>query len=134
MRRLVRAIIPAAGAGTRMGLSYPKALHYVDRFPILGHILNNINGLTDESVVVVSPVSESQFQAFLGSWSGSKGVVSTVVQNRPVGMGEAVQIGLSFFEPTDRCDYLIVWGDQATVRYETLRRVLERHREKGAWL
>jgi bifunctional N-acetylglucosamine-1-phosphate-uridyltransferase/glucosamine-1-phosphate-acetyltransferase GlmU-like protein len=133
MKRLLRTIIPAAGAGARMGLSYPKTLYSVAGAPILGHILSKVADLTDEVVVVVSPSGDAPVQAFLSSWH--KISVSTAVQHTPIGMADAVRKGINAFGPDNKyCDYLIIWGDQVTVHRETLEKVLLRHHATGAWL
>jgi bifunctional UDP-N-acetylglucosamine pyrophosphorylase/glucosamine-1-phosphate N-acetyltransferase len=132
MKRLLRTIIPAAGAGTRMGLAYPKTLYPLAGTTLLGHILNTLANLTDETVVVVSPSGEAAVREFLSSRRERR--VKTAVQRTPVGMADAVRVGLAAFAPDENCDYLIVWGDQATVRRETLEQVLSEHRAAGAWL
>lgn len=132
MKRLLRTIIPAAGVGKRMGVAYPKTLYRVAGVPILEHILNKVMSLTDEVVVVVSQGAEASVRAFLSS--RQEPGVSTTVQPAPIGMADAVRKGLCAFARRDNCDYLIVWGDQATVQRETLEKVLAHHRARGAWL
>lgn len=50
-------------------------------------------------------------------------------------MGDAVEVGLSAFQgDDDGVDYVIVWGDQVTVRASTVAICLEAHRRSGAAL
>jgi len=130
MSRLIRLIIPAAGAGTRMGLTYPKTLFPVAGKPILWHILAATEGLVDASRIVVSPSGIPAIQEFLAAtlWRHAQ----TVVQEKPIGMADAVWVGLNAFDDAASCDYLIIWGDHVTVRRETLAQVIAHHRATGA--
>jgi bifunctional UDP-N-acetylglucosamine pyrophosphorylase/glucosamine-1-phosphate N-acetyltransferase len=130
--RKTKLIIPAAGAGKRMGLSYPKTLYPIRGKPILQHILEAAIPLVHEAVVIVSPQGKPLIEAFLSS--RSLGQITTAIQETPVGMADAVEIGVRALGGTQPCDYLIIWGDQVTVRTETLRELKDQHLRSGAWL
>lgn len=63
--RKTRLIVPAAGAGKRLGVDYPKTLVRVLDRPILDHILTALDALATEAVVVVSPSGEAPVREFL---------------------------------------------------------------------
>jgi len=130
--RKTKLIIPAAGAGKRMGLRYPKTLYPIRGKPILQHILEAAIPLVHEAIVIVSPQGKPLIEAFLSS--RSLGQITTAIQETPVGMADAVEIGVRALGGIQPCDYLIIWGDQVTVRTETLRKTLEHHRRSDAWL
>jgi bifunctional UDP-N-acetylglucosamine pyrophosphorylase/glucosamine-1-phosphate N-acetyltransferase len=130
--RKTKLIIPAAGAGKRMGLSYPKTLYPIRGKPILQHILEAAIPLVHEAIVIVSPQGKPLIEAFLSS--RSLGQITTAIQETPVGMADAVEIGVRALGGTQPCDYLIIWGDQVTVRTETLRELKDQHLRSGAWL
>lgn len=132
MQRDLKLIVPAAGIGSRMGLSYPKALFPVNGQPILWHILQACMGLAVEGVVVTSPSGDAQIAEFLRSWRAYP--THTAIQQKPVGMADAVWTGLNFFPESAECDYLVVWGDQVTVQNKTLQKTLEHHRQRESWL
>lgn len=132
MTRKIKLIIPAAGAGKRMGLSYPKTLYPIAGKPILAHILESAMPLVQECVVVVSPDGKQAIEGFLSD-RGYTGI-STAVQNQPIGMADAVEVGAQALGGSQSCDFLIIWGDQVTVQAETLCKVIENHKASGAWL
>jgi bifunctional N-acetylglucosamine-1-phosphate-uridyltransferase/glucosamine-1-phosphate-acetyltransferase GlmU-like protein len=115
-----------------MGLSYPKTLYPIRGKPILQHILEAAIPLVHEAVVIVSPQGKPLIEAFLSS--RSLGQITTAIQETPVGMADAVEIGVRALGGTQPCDYLIIWGDQVTVRTETLRELKDQHLRSGAWL
>ena len=52
---MIRAIVPAAGKGTRSGLCIPKTLQLIDGKPILVRILHSLRDIDPEPAVIVSP-------------------------------------------------------------------------------
>jgi bifunctional UDP-N-acetylglucosamine pyrophosphorylase/glucosamine-1-phosphate N-acetyltransferase len=115
-----------------MGLAYPKTLFQVADKPILGHILEATRGLVDETVIVVSEAGKESIEQYIRSDGWAR--VCTAIQAVPIGMADAVRVGLTAFGSDNLCDYLIIWGDQVTVRRETLEQVMAHHRAAGAWL
>jgi len=115
-----------------MGLSYPKTLFPIRGKPILGHILRAALPIVDDGVVVVSHAGKASIEAYLAEL-GVKNIV-TVIQEKPIGMADAIQLGVKALGGTIPCDYLIIWGDQVTVRTETLRELKDQHLRSGAWL
>lgn len=67
MENLV-VIIPAAGAGKRMGLGYNKAFAPLRGVPVLARTLSMVaaTGLCAHAIVVVAPGEEAEAQALLG--------------------------------------------------------------------
>ena len=63
MTRLM--IIPAAGAGSRLGAAQPKALVPVAGRPMLHHLLSRFGAVAERFVIVVAPHAESAFRASL---------------------------------------------------------------------
>lgn len=61
-------LLPAAGLGTRLGCTGPKALVPLDGVPLLVRTLRRFAplGLMDDAVVVVTPSDRAAFEAALG--------------------------------------------------------------------
>ena len=116
------AVVLAAGLGTRMRSETPKHLH-----PLLGRrlvdwVIEATRALgPDPLVVVTSPGTEDAFEG-----------VGVAVQEEPRGTGDAAAAARSSLEGFDG-DVLVVSGDAAAIRPESLRNLLETHgREGGA--
>ena len=115
------AVILAAGLGTRMRSETPKHLH-----PLLGRrlvdwVIEAARALgPDPLVVVTSPGTEDMFEG-----------VCVAVQEEPRGTGDAAAAARPALEGFDG-DVLVVSGDAAAIRPESLQALLETHRREGA--
>jgi bifunctional N-acetylglucosamine-1-phosphate-uridyltransferase/glucosamine-1-phosphate-acetyltransferase GlmU-like protein len=115
-----------------MGLAYPKTLFPIAGKPILGHILTASDGVVDTAMVVVSATGKVAVEEYLktAGWNHAR----TAIQEKPIGMADAVSVGVRAYGDDQACDYLVIWGDQVTVRRETLEKVVAHHCSTGAWL
>ena len=87
---IVRAIVLAAGMGTRMKSERPKVLHEICGRPMLWWVLRALqqSGVADV-VVVTNPAVDAAIAALVATFSGR-----TIVQDPQCGTGDAVQTGL----------------------------------------
>ncbi|GGK87210.1 hypothetical protein Ppa06_52570 [Planomonospora parontospora subsp. parontospora] len=126
--RRVCAVIPAAGRGSRLGLDIPKIMIEVAGGVTVWHLLHRrLRPWTEHVHVVVSPAGEGPFRD-LAADEIARGTVSVGVQDEPRGMGDAVFGAAPHWEPYDAA--LVVWGDQANLSPETVRRVVHAHRRE----
>lgn len=111
----IRAIVMAAGKGTRMKSDVPKVLHDLCGRPMLWHVLRALRaaGIAD-ILVVTNEELESHIEAF---------EVRSVVQNPQLGTGHAVKIALDALEPIAGGRILVASGDMPLVREEIYREV-----------
>src|SRR5437016_281091 len=115
------AVVMAAGIGTRMKSAMPKHLH-----PLLGRRM--VDWVVDAAreagvkrlVVVASPQTSDLIEG-----------VEVVVQEEPLGTGDAVRCARAAFEDFDG-DVLVLNGDVPALRPETLRALVETHRAEAA--
>jgi bifunctional UDP-N-acetylglucosamine pyrophosphorylase / glucosamine-1-phosphate N-acetyltransferase len=97
-----RAIVLAAGKGTRMKSTQPKVLHDLCGRPMLWHVLDALRSAgIDEIVVVASPELAPALAEF---------GVQTVVQEPQRGTGHAVQVALATLERRNDT-VLVAYGD-----------------------
>ena len=117
----LRVVVPAAGRGSRSGMSLPKTLRVVDGVPILVRILDAVRGLDARPVVVVSPDGRVAIADVLAD-TGHR--AELVVQELPLGMGDAVRQ----FDRADGADraetVIVVWGDMVAVEGDLIRLAL----------
>jgi glucose-1-phosphate thymidylyltransferase len=105
----VKAIIPAAGIGTRLRPhthTLPKALLHVAGKPILAHILDQLMELDVEEVVIVVGVLGEKIEAFVREHYPVK--ATFVEQTERLGLGHSVYVALEAIEPGPS---MIVYGD-----------------------
>lgn len=104
----IRAIVLAAGKGTRMKSAVPKVFHDLCGRPMLWWVLVALRDAGIEDVVVVSaPEMREGMQRFDG--------VRAVVQQEQLGTGHAVKIALEALEPRAGGRILVTNGDMPLV-------------------
>jgi UDP-N-acetylglucosamine diphosphorylase/glucosamine-1-phosphate N-acetyltransferase len=123
---LIALIIMAAGKGTRMKSELPKVLHEIAGKPMLLHVLETAGKLNPQKVVVILGHGRELVSQVI-EYTG----VEIVVQNPPLGTGHAVmqaEVALNGFIG----DVVILSGDVPLLTAESLRRLVEHHRESKA--
>lgn len=125
----LRALIPAAGRGSRAGLPYPKTLHPVRGVPILGRLLDLLAPYDAEPVVIVSPEGLAPIAEFLRT---SGRTAELIVQPEPRGMGDAVLRFDGAAAADEAEDILLVWGDIPLISPETIATAVTAYRAGDA--
>jgi bifunctional UDP-N-acetylglucosamine pyrophosphorylase / glucosamine-1-phosphate N-acetyltransferase len=124
------AIILAAGSGTRMQSAIPKVMHPVAGRPMIAHLLEALRPLAPAAtVVVIGPQMEAVARLVEPA--------QTVVQDPPLGTGDAVRAGLARLHgrlaPKGEIDdVLVLYGDTPLLRGETMARLLEEQKRTPA--
>jgi len=118
----VRALIAAAGSGSRSGLPYPKTLHPVLGRPILVRLIELLRDYDPRPAVVVSPAGRAAISDCLRE---QKLDAELIDQPHPTGMGDAI---LSFREASGEAEHLLtVWGDIPLLQPGTVAAVHSAH-------
>lgn len=122
----LRALVAAAGRGSRAGLPYPKTLFPIQGTPILIRIAELLAPYDGWPTVIVSPEGEAPIQQCLDAAARS---AHLVVQPEPRGMGDAV---LRFqrspaFDSADQV--LLIWGDIPFIQPDTVGALVKAHFE-----
>jgi bifunctional UDP-N-acetylglucosamine pyrophosphorylase/glucosamine-1-phosphate N-acetyltransferase len=121
----VKALVLAAGAGTRMKSSAPKVLHDLAGLPLLHWGLDSIASIALDETVVVVGHGAAEVEKVL-----PEGVV-TRLQEQQLGTGHAVRVGLAGMD-LDGDTLLVLPGDMPLLTGSTMRRLLETHQEGQA--
>lgn len=106
-------IILAAGQGTRMLSQTPKILHYLGGKPILQHVIEKAQALSDDVHIIYGhqgEVVQNAFRHFDVRW---------VYQAQPLGTGHAVMQAIPAIP--DEHGVMILMGDCPLVQVETLK-------------
>jgi bifunctional UDP-N-acetylglucosamine pyrophosphorylase/glucosamine-1-phosphate N-acetyltransferase len=113
-------IVPAAGAGTRLGRGLPKLLVPVDGSPMIDHVLRLHARLAARAVLVVSPSALAAVQAHLAS---APLPIDFVIQEQPTGMLDAILLASDTVERWRPQRVWITWCDQIALLPVTLDRL-----------
>ncbi len=131
----IRAIVLAAGEGSRMRSSIPKPLHRLCGRAMVLHVLDSLNGLGVDRVVVVVGFQSVEVVKAIEAEAPPGLALSFVEQHERRGTGDAVAVGLTGFDHDGDLDegvLLVLPGDAPLVQTETLRRLVETHRSQHA--
>ena len=124
------AIILAAGSGTRMKSAIPKVMHPLAGRPMIGHLLAALGPLAPAATIaVIGPGMETVARLVEPAQS--------VVQDPPLGTGDAVRAGLAALAGRlapqgDIEDLLVLFGDTPLLTAATLTRLLGERRRAAA--
>ncbi len=111
------AVLLAAGLGTRMKSTAPKALHPIAGRPMLRHLIASCSTVFDRIVVVIGPGMEALERAAAPH--------PVVVQTERLGTAHAaLQAAAQFGDG----DVAVLYADNPLIRPATLHRLLERRR------
>ena len=107
----LKALILAAGKGTRMKSDLPKVIHKVNGIPMVKKILNELEKLeTEENILILGHKKEEVLKEL--------GDVKYVVQEEQLGTGHAIMQAYELLKDYDG-DVMILCGDTPLLRYET---------------
>ena len=122
---MVRAIILAAGKGTRMKSDLPKVLHTIFDKPLLGYVLDAVvdSGIVDYSYVIVGHKSEKVEEYINSNYSTAK----TILQSPQLGTGHAVSMTLPALSDF-RGEVIILCGDTPLIKSSTIEDLVKSHR------
>lgn len=124
----IRALVAAAGRGTRAGLPYPKTLFPIQGKPILLRIADLLAPYDRQPTVIVSPEGKELIRACLGSECVQ---AHLVVQPEPHGMGDAVLKYEQSPAFAGAEHVLLIWGDIPFIQPATVATLVDTHLKQG---
>ncbi len=121
-----KAIVLAAGQGTRMRSAKPKMLHDILGRPLVGWVVGAVAAAgVDQCVVVVGHHADDVTAALPDG-------TLTALQAEQLGTGHAARTGLAALDVSGDDTVLVLPGDHPLIRPETLQRLLAAHTGSGA--
>lgn len=116
-------IVPAAGRGSRLGASLPKALVPVSGRPMLAHVLALHAPTVSRVVLVAAPDAHATFRQFVADCPLP---VDVAIQREPTGMLDAVLEARTLVLASRPARLLVTWCDQIAVAPQTIARLAAR--------
>jgi bifunctional UDP-N-acetylglucosamine pyrophosphorylase/glucosamine-1-phosphate N-acetyltransferase len=135
--RTLSAIVLAAGEGTRMKSTRPKPLHVLCGRPMVLHILDALTELhLDRAVIVVGHGAERVTKTLSEQAKPDGPRLEFVEQHVQRGTGDAAAVALTAFttdeDDLDDGDLLVLPGDTPLLRPQTLKALVQAHRQSDA--
>ena len=112
----VRAIVLAAGKGTRMKSATPKVLHDLCGRPMLWYTLRELRAAGIDDVLVVT---NDELQARIGEFD-----VRGIVQHEQLGTGHAVKIALEATPGQTASKVVVAYGDMPLIPHDIFVRIV----------
>jgi len=122
----IKAVVLAAGKGTRMKSQTPKVLHEIAGKPLLGYVLGAVAPLVNETFVITGHGAD-EVNAYVNEYKN----VKTVLQSPQLGTGDAVAKVLPHLENYKGL-VLVLCGDTPLITHETLESFIAYHKKSGA--
>lgn len=126
----IKAVILAAGKGTRMKSETPKVLHKIFEKPLLGYVLDNVKNIVDESFVIVGHHADKVSQ-YVENYSLNNTSAKTVLQSPQLGTGHAVSMVCPSLETFDG-QVVILNGDIPLITENTIKNFIDFHNSKNS--
>ncbi|MDR2895570.1 MAG: bifunctional UDP-N-acetylglucosamine diphosphorylase/glucosamine-1-phosphate N-acetyltransferase GlmU [Propionibacteriaceae bacterium] len=126
-KSVAAVILLAAGSGTRMKSHTSKLLHTIAGRSLLSWAVTAAQGVAPEKLVVVVGHQRDQVEAHLHDIAPD---ALTAVQDQPLGTGHAVAAGLDVLGAIDG-EIVVTYGDVPMLTGETLRRLVNHHRQSA---
>lgn len=125
----IKAIILAAGKGTRMKSDLSKVLHKIYDKTLLGYVIDAVNktDMINESFVIVGHQAEAVEKFVKGKYTNA----SCTLQSPQLGTGHAVSMVCPQLENFDG-DVVILCGDTPLITEDTLKKLIAYHNEKAS--
>jgi len=119
----IAVIILAAGQGSRMKSDMPKATHKIAGRPMIGWLVETLEGLDAQSIItVISPQGAAVAEAVKPH--------ETVIQRIPQGTGDAVKPALDLLHDFTG-DVLIMLADMPMISADTIAALITARHEGG---
>jgi bifunctional UDP-N-acetylglucosamine pyrophosphorylase/glucosamine-1-phosphate N-acetyltransferase len=123
MPYMVKAIVLAAGRGSRLKSKIPKVLHRVFDKPILAWVLDSLADVDLEEIIVICGYKAEEVQGFLHAYP-----VTQVIQTEQLGTGHALMCAREKLEGY-KGTVLVVNGDSPLIQPKTLNNMIKFHQE-----
>jgi bifunctional UDP-N-acetylglucosamine pyrophosphorylase/glucosamine-1-phosphate N-acetyltransferase len=121
---MVRAVVLAAGKGTRMKSATPKVLHEICGRPLLWYVLQALGAAGISDIVVVT---NDALEAHIGDFG-----VKSIVQREQLGTGHAVRVALEALDVRDGGRVLVAAADMPLITAEIFHGMLGALETSGA--
>ena len=120
----LRAVILAAGLGTRMKSRLPKVLHPICGRPMLAYVIDAAREATgDKPLVVYSPATEQLREVFASE-------ADFALQDEPRGTADALRAALDAL-PADVEQIVVLSGDVPLIEVASIGALVEARRARG---
>ncbi|OGH59377.1 MAG: hypothetical protein A2725_00935 [Candidatus Magasanikbacteria bacterium RIFCSPHIGHO2_01_FULL_33_34] len=121
-----QVLILAAGKGTRMNSDKPKVLHELANKPMLKYVFEEAISISPKPITVVGYGHEQVRRCLEGEST------TYIIQDKQLGTGHAVSCARDYIDKEGSKNIFILPGDHPLIKAETLKKIVEIHKETSA--
>lgn len=121
---MLKAVILAAGKGTRMKSDLPKVVHTIEDKCLVDYVIEAANGAGADEICLVVGYKADVVKDMIANKD-----VSFTMQEQQLGTGHAVKCAKDFIGMDG--ETMILFGDTPLITAETLKRLLAYHKENN---
>jgi bifunctional UDP-N-acetylglucosamine pyrophosphorylase / glucosamine-1-phosphate N-acetyltransferase len=121
----LKAIILAAGKGTRMKSDLLKVAHEIAGKPIVSYVIDTVKKCGVHTIHMVVGHQSAQLKDLLSNYSN----LNYVTQEQQLGTGHAVLQAKEEFDASDTGNVLILAGDCPLIKEDTLKNLIAEHQK-----
>lgn len=128
-----KAIIPAAGKGTRLEpltLSIPKEMIRVGKKPVLHHVIDNLKKIDIKEILIITGWKKGAILDYIGSGKRFDINAYYKVQDKQLGLGHAILEGENWVNGED---FIVIYGDNFIKPDSVLEKIVKFHEEKKSY-
>ncbi|MGI9534149.1 MAG: bifunctional UDP-N-acetylglucosamine diphosphorylase/glucosamine-1-phosphate N-acetyltransferase GlmU [Thermodesulfobacteriota bacterium] len=126
----LRALVLAAGKGTRMKSDLPKVIHPILNKPMISYVLDAVNPLKPEKTYIIVGYRKEMIGSIV---DGCNLDVEYILQNRQLGTGHAISRAETKLK-SYRGDILIINGDSPAITSKELKKFVSKHKRNRSIL
>lgn len=119
----LKAVILAAGKGTRMESDKPKVVHTIEHKPMVEYVIDAVKQAGIQEICLVVGYKAQEVQEAVTS------KVSYALQKEQLGTGDAVKCAADFLG--DDGQVLVLCGDTPLITAKTLKEAMDYHQESN---
>ena len=119
----LKTIILAAGEGKRMKSNIPKVLHKILNKTMIDYVIEQAINFGSEEICIITGHKSKEVESSIKNKD-----LKFVKQNEQLGTGHAVMQAEQFID--ENKDIIILYGDTPLITAETIKKLIEFHREK----
>ncbi len=127
MEKDIKAVILAAGKGTRMKSNTIKVLHEIFGKTVLGYVLDSVKNIVNQSIVIVGHHAEEVTNFIENNYKSAQ----TALQSPQLGTGHAVSMACPILENFDG-QVIILNGDIPLITENTINKFIEYHNSNNS--
>lgn len=127
MNKDIKAVILAAGKGTRMKSETIKVLHEIFGKTVLGYVLDSVKNIANQSIVIVGHKADTVTDFVEANYTN----IETVLQSPQLGTGHAVSMACPKLKDFDG-EVVILNGDIPLITEKTVKAFIEFHNSNNS--